>query len=81
VSSAAPNPAQLIKEGFLCVLLLVLFSVAPPGNFSADALDYLRVKYSKTKPFIILAIIMPKRVTSLLCPSPRHNAKAKQLPV
>jgi len=46
--SASPNLPQLIKEGFLCMILLGFFLVffssfllLPPENFSADPLDYL----------------------------------------
>jgi len=79
LSSASPNPPQLIKEGFLGVLLLVFFSIASSGNFSADARNY----YVSNTPKPNLSLYFPyssKRVTSLLYSSKYHSAKAKQLP-
>jgi len=59
LSSASPNPPQLIKEGFLDVLVLLdFFSVPFLENFLPTPLIItVRVKYSKTKPFIILAVL------------------------
>jgi len=80
LSSASPNPPQLIKEDFLGVLLLVFlfFFIAPPGNFTADALDYYVSNTLKPNLYYTCRIT-PKRVTSLLCPSARPIANAKQL--
>jgi len=78
-----PNPPQLIKEGFLGVPLIVFFfffSIAPSGNFSADALEFYVSNTPKPNLIRYTCRITPKRVTSLLCPSPRHSAKVKQLP-
>jgi len=51
----------------------------PPGNVSADALDYYVSKTPKPNHSLYSLHITPKCVTSLRCPSPRHSAKAKQL--
>jgi len=58
-SSASPNSTQLLKEGFLGVLLLVLFVFfyCPSWKFFCRRPWLLCVKYYKTKPFIILSVL------------------------
>jgi len=61
------------------LLVFLCFSIAPFGNFSADAFNYY---YASNTPKPNLSLYLPyspKRVTSLLCPSTHHSAKAKQL--
>jgi len=51
-------PPQLIKEGFLGVLLLVylfFFLLPPSGYFSADALDYYVSNTSKPNLLLYLS--------------------------
>jgi len=38
---APPNPTLIkMREAYWCYFSVLAFSLPPPGNFSADALDY-----------------------------------------